>query len=148
MPASSLKRERSGRNRDQEKATGENDSRHEVLLLPVVWFAGCPLPLALWPPSAFLELTDAIAEPSRILISLAGDRLVQLLAQLNQLRLGLLVLRQPPRRLAAMADLAMDILQQRTQFLAKFLIIVWTTQPAGVTKFHKLDAAHGAFALV
>src|SRR5438876_3029495 len=128
MPASSLKRE-------------QPSGKTAFYYIPF-W------PLARSSPSAFFELANAIAEPGRVFVRLSRDRLLQLLAQLNQLRLGLFILRQTARCLAAVADLAMDVLQQRTQFFAKLLIVVWTTQPARITKFHKLDAADGAFPLI
>src|SRR5438876_5561434 len=103
MPASSLKREQPHTNPKRQRGTCGWSS-----LTLRVGVAS--------PASAFLKLSNAIAEPGRVFVSLSGDRLLQLLAQLNQLRLGLFILRQTARRLAAVADLAVNILQERSEF--------------------------------
>src|SRR4051812_36006534 len=95
-----------------------------------------------------LELADAVAESGRIFIRLAGDGLLELLAKLDQFRLGLLVLGQPPRRLAAMLDLAVNVLQQRRQFFAELGVIVRATEPTGVAKLDEFDAADRTFSLI
>src|SRR5688500_1571061 len=67
--------------------------------------------------STFLKLPDAISQPRRFLIRFLVDRLGQFLAELHQLLLHLLALR-PPRHLATVTAFAVDVLQQREQFLA------------------------------
>src|SRR5579883_2413737 len=56
--------------------------------------------------STLLELADPVAQAGGIFIGLAVDGLLQLLAQLHQLRLGLTVLGQSPRGLAAVPGFA------------------------------------------
>src|SRR5262249_18258189 len=62
--------------------------------------------------SRFFKLTNPVPEARRLFIRFSVDRLLQLLTELDQLRLCLLVLRQPPRRLAAVACLAVNVFQQ------------------------------------
>src|SRR6516164_8358408 len=87
------------------------------------------------------ELLDAVAQAGRLLVVFLIDRFEQLLAELDQLRLGLLVVGLAARRLAAMARLTVDVLQQRSQLLAEFLVVVRAAQPAGVAELDELDAA-------
>src|SRR5262245_44154942 len=67
---------------------------------------------------SLFELADPVAEAGGLLVVLLGDRLLQPVAQLHQLRLGLLVLGQAARRLAAVPGLAVDVLQKGEKFLA------------------------------
>ena len=53
-------------------------------------------------------------------------------------------LRQAARRFAAMARVAVDILQQRQQIVAKNFVVVRTAEPAAIAKVDELDAAMGA----
>src|SRR5262249_21014831 len=99
------------------------------------------------PRSALFELADAVAEAGRLLVGFLVDRLQQLLAQLDQLRLRLLVLRQPAGRLAAVPRLAVDVLQERRQLVAELLVVVRAAEAARVTEFHEFDPAEGAFAV-
>src|SRR5438067_9792758 len=107
-----------------------------------------PVPSPRWPRSTLLQLPDAVAEASCFFVGFLGDRLLELLAQLDQFGLGLLILGQSPRRLAAMLHLAVNVFQQRGKLLAKFLIIMGTTEPARIAKFDKLDPADRTLALV
>src|SRR5712691_2252439 len=81
--------------------------------------------------SSFLELAYLVAELGGLLVGFARDRLVQLFPQLDQLRLRLLVVRQPPRRLAAVPGVSVDVLQQRLKLFAKLLVVVRAAEPAG-----------------
>src|SRR5207249_1837774 len=100
------------------------------------------------PGSAFLQRPNLVAQLGGFLVVFLVDRLLEAVAELHQLRLGLLVLRQPPRRLADVARLAVDVLQQRRQLLAELLVVVRAAQPAGVAELHELDAAVRTLALV
>jgi hypothetical protein len=82
------------------------------------------------------------------LVVLFVDRLLEAVAELHQFTLRLLALRQAPRRLAAVARLTVNVLQERCQLLAELLIIVRAAQPAGVAKLDKFDPALRTFALV
>src|SRR5262249_698866 len=84
------------------------------------------------------------SQPGSLLVGFAVDRLQQLLAELDQLRLRLLALRQTARRLAAVLRLAVDVLQKRRQLLAKLLVVVRAAQPTRVAEINKLDPAHRA----
>ena len=61
--------------------------------------------------SALLQLSDAVPELGGFLIRLARDRLLQLLAELDQLALGLLGLRQPAGRFPGVPRLALSYLR-------------------------------------
>src|SRR5262249_15948804 len=97
---------------------------------------------------AFLKLADLVTELGGLFVSLARDGLMQLLPHLDQLRLGLLALRQPPRCLTAVSRVAVDVFQERLQLLAKLLVVVGAAEPAAVAKLHKFDATQRAFPLV
>src|SRR5262249_7351937 len=95
-----------------------------------------------------LEVSDLVAEPGRILVVLGGHGPFQLVAQLDQLGLALAVAGSPPGDLAAVANLLVDVLQQRHQLVAEDLVVVRTPQPAGVAEFSERGAAHRAGPLV
>src|SRR5262245_43421505 len=99
-------------------------------------------------PSSLFKLADAVAEAGGLLVRFLVDRLLELLAQLDQFRLGLLILRQPARRLAAVTGFAVDALQERDQLFAELLVVVRAAEAAGVAELDKFDAAHRAGALV
>src|SRR5438876_3960098 len=98
--------------------------------------------------STFFEPADLVANLSGFLVRFAGDGLLQLLAKLHHFGLSLARLRQPTRRLADVPRLAVDILQERQQLLAEFVVVVRTAEPPGVAKFDELHAAVRALALV
>ena len=91
--------------------------------------------------SAFFQPTDLVAQPAGFLIRLFVDRLQQLFAQMDQLRLRLLVLRQTARRFAAVLGFAVNVLQQRYQLVAEHYIVMRTTEPPGVAEIDELYAA-------
>ena len=94
------------------------------------------------------QLPDIVADAGRLLVSFLVDRLQQLLAQLNQLRLHLLVLRPTSRHLAGvLGRIAVNVLQQRQQLVAELVVVVGATQPSGVAELDELDAAHRALAV-
>src|SRR5262245_5676853 len=64
------------------------------------------LPQSEW--STLLQPADLVAQAGRLLVGLLADRLLELLAELDQLGLGLLALRQAARSLAGVASLAVD----------------------------------------
>src|SRR5208283_3763508 len=99
-------------------------------------------------PSTLFQLADAVPNPGCLLVGFLGDRLVQLLSQLDQLRLRLLGLREAPRRLAGVSGVAVNILQEGQQIFAKLLVVIGTAEPAGVAELDELDAADRAFPLV
>jgi len=70
--------------------------------------------------------------------------LQELFAQHDQLGLLLLVLGQPLGGLAAVARLAVDVLQEAGQLVAELLVVVGTAEPAGVAEVNELDPAHRA----
>src|SRR5579884_267970 len=84
------------------------------------------------------ELADAISDFGGFLVGFLVDCLKQLFAQLDQFGLRLLALRQAARSLAAMARLAVDVFQQRSEFVAKLLIIMRAAKPARVAEVHEL----------
>src|SRR5262249_47652470 len=98
--------------------------------------------------SALFQGADAVAQTGRLLIVFLGDRLLEAVAQLDQLRLRFLVLRQPARRLAPGAPLARGVLPKRSPLLPKFLVVVGAAQAAGVAELRELHAAQRALVLV
>src|SRR5262245_32517978 len=80
---------------------------------------------------ALLELLNAVAQPSRLLVILLRHRVTQRLAQLNQFRLAPPVRRHTLGHLATMLRLSVNILKQRHQLVAKCIIIMRTTEPPG-----------------
>src|SRR5262249_43785032 len=81
-------------------------------------------------PSPFLQLADAVANAGRLLVGLLVDRLCQLLAQLDELRLVLLGLRQSSRGLAAVLGVAVNVLQQRGEVFTEGVVVVRAAEPA------------------
>src|SRR5437762_10560910 len=98
--------------------------------------------------SLLFQLPDAVAEFRRLLVRLAADRLLELFAQLDQFRLGLLRLRQAAGRLPHVAGLAVDVLQEREQLVAELLVVVRAAEPARVAELDELDPADRALPLL
>src|SRR5262245_37583649 len=96
---------------------------------------------------ARFHLLDGIAQAGRFLVALLIDRRRQTLAQLHQLGLGLLVLRLASWHLAAVSRLAVDVFPKRQQLVMEFVVVVGTSQTAGIAKLHELDAANRAGAI-
>src|SRR5262249_54111952 len=75
----------------------------------------------------FLQSLDLVAEAGGGFVVLAGDRLLEVGAELGELGLHLLRLGESTRRLAAVSRLAVDVLEQRRQLLAEDLVVVGAT---------------------
>src|SRR5262249_27315432 len=99
------------------------------------------------PGSTLFEPADPVPEAGRLLVRFPVDRAQELLAELDQVRLRLLGVRRPPRGLADVPGLAVDVLQQRGQLLAELLVVVRAAQPPRVAEVHELDAADLALAV-
>src|SRR5262249_22052445 len=95
----------------------------------------------------FLQSLDLVAEAGGGFVVLAGDRLLEVGAELGELGLHLLRLGESTRRLAAVSRLAVDVLEQRRQLLAEDLVVVGATEPTGVAELDELDAALGTIDL-
>src|SRR5262249_49157256 len=102
-----------------------------VLRLSQPWFGATRTPPRVprlsqpsFRPPALAEPADLLAQLGGLLVGLLVDRLDELPAELHQLGLRLAGLRHPPRRLAAVPRLAVDVLQERRQLLAELVVVV------------------------
>src|SRR5262249_5886985 len=95
-----------------------------------------------------LELANPIPQTGGFFVGFARYRLLKLFSKLDELGLRLAVLRQPARRFAAVADLSVDVFQQRSQFTSEFFVVVRAAQTSGITELHELGAAYRTLALV
>src|ERR1700682_3733257 len=93
------------------------------------------------------ELANAIAEAGGFLVGLLVDSLQQIFPLLGQVGLHLHVFAHAPGRLSAVSGFAVDVLQQWSELVAEFLIIVGTTEPAGIAKLHEFQPANRALAV-
>src|SRR5262249_34039774 len=98
--------------------------------------------------SPLFEAADLVTDAGRLLVVLAGDGLLEAVSQLGPLGLRPPALTAPPGGLAAVLGLAVDVLQQRGQFVAELLVVVGAPEPAGVAELGELHAAQGALVLV
>ena len=83
------------------------------------------------------ELANAIAEAGGFLVGLLVDSLQQIFPQLGQFGLHLFVLGHAPGRFAAVPGFAVDVFQQGRELVTELLVIVGTTEPAGIAKLHE-----------
>src|SRR5437879_8433059 len=98
--------------------------------------------------STLFQLANLVAQAGGLFVVFFRHSLFEFVAKMQKLGHGLLVLWLPPGRLAAVLGLAVNILKQGQQLVAKLLVIVRAAQAPGIAELDKLDPAFRAFMLV